>query len=67
MLLDQDAALKAAELLDDTMFHRSTNKVDHIRYCLFMDIVRPNHAEGVFAVAVRGASVIAGSFKRSLR
>jgi beta-hydroxylase len=51
-------------IFDDTMFHRSTNKVDHIRYCLFMDIVRPNHAEGVFAVAVRGASVIAGSFKR---
>ena len=27
-------------IFDDTMFHRLTNKVDHIKeYCLFMDIV----------------------------
>lgn len=35
-------------IFDDTMFHRSINDVDHIRYCLFMDIVRPNHAQGLF-------------------
>ena len=51
-------------IFDDTMFHRSINEVDCPRYCLFMDMVRPNHAEGVFAVAVQGASIVAGSFKR---
>ncbi len=51
-------------IFDDTMFHRSTNDVDHVRYCLFMDIVRPNHAERAFELAVHAASAIAGSFKR---
>ena len=46
------------------MFHRSINDVDHIRYCLFMDIVRPNHAQGLFKFAVQIASTIASSFKR---
>lgn len=51
-------------IFDDTFFHRSVNDVDHVRYCLFMDIVRPNHAESLFEIAVRGTSVVAGSFKR---
>jgi aspartyl/asparaginyl beta-hydroxylase (cupin superfamily) len=51
-------------IFDDTMFHRSINDVDHIRYCLFMDIVRPNYAQSAFEVAVQAASIIAGSFKR---
>jgi aspartyl/asparaginyl beta-hydroxylase (cupin superfamily) len=38
------------------MFHRSINDVDHIRYCLFMDIVRPNHVQGVFDLSVQVAS-----------
>jgi aspartyl/asparaginyl beta-hydroxylase (cupin superfamily) len=46
------------------MFHRSINDVDHMRYCLFMDIVRPNRAQGAFDVAVQVASAVAGSFKR---
>jgi aspartyl/asparaginyl beta-hydroxylase (cupin superfamily) len=51
-------------IFDDTLFHRSINDVDHVRYCLFMDITRPNHVEALFDIAVRGTSVIAGSFKR---
>jgi aspartyl/asparaginyl beta-hydroxylase (cupin superfamily) len=51
-------------IFDDTMFHRSINGVDHIRYCLFMDIMRPNYAQSVFEVAVQAASVVAGSSKR---
>ncbi|MDR3423040.1 MAG: hypothetical protein P4L80_17660 [Xanthobacteraceae bacterium] len=46
------------------MFHRSINDVDHIRYCLFMDIVRPNYFQGAFEIAVQVASAISGSFKR---
>jgi aspartyl/asparaginyl beta-hydroxylase (cupin superfamily) len=51
-------------IFDDTMFHRSINDADHIRYCLFMDIVRPNYVQSVFDVAVQVASAISGSFKR---
>lgn len=51
-------------IFDDTMFHRSINDVEHVRYCLFMDIVRPNHAENLFRLAVQATSIAAGSFKR---
>lgn len=50
-------------IFDDTRFHRSINDVDHPRYCLFMDIVRPNYSRAAFDVAVRIASAISGSFK----
>jgi beta-hydroxylase len=51
-------------IFDDTFFHQSTNDADQVRHCLFMDIIRPNHAPPVFAAAVRVTSAIAGSFKR---
>jgi beta-hydroxylase len=51
-------------IFDDTVFHRSINDVDHVRYCLFMDIVRPNYSHKLFDVAVHVASTVSGSFKR---
>jgi beta-hydroxylase len=51
-------------IFDDTIMHRSVNNVDAVRYCLFMDIVRPNYAERLFNVAVQVSSAISGSFKR---
>jgi aspartyl/asparaginyl beta-hydroxylase (cupin superfamily) len=51
-------------IFDDTVFHRSINDVDHVRYCLFMDIVRPNYSHKLFDAAVHVASTISGSFKR---
>jgi hypothetical protein len=50
-------------IFDDTLFHRSVNDVDQARFCLFMDIVRPNHLRPVFEAAVAGAALIASSFK----
>jgi beta-hydroxylase len=50
-------------VFDDTLFHRSVNDVDQARYCLFMDIVRPNHLQPVFEAAIAGAALIASSFK----
>jgi beta-hydroxylase len=50
-------------VFDDTLFHRSVNDYDQPRYCLFMDIVRPNHLQPVFDAAVAGAALIASSFK----
>jgi aspartyl/asparaginyl beta-hydroxylase (cupin superfamily) len=54
---------QALFVFDDTLFHRSVNDVDQARYCLFMDIVRPNHLEPAFEAAIMGAAVLAASFK----
>ena len=50
-------------IFDDTFFHCSINDVDRVRYCLFMDIVRPNHAHALFNRAVDAAAFISGSLK----
>jgi beta-hydroxylase len=50
-------------VFDDTLFHRSVNDADQARYCLFMDIVRPNHLQPAFDAAISVAAVIASSFK----
>jgi len=50
-------------IFDDTLFHRSVNDADQARYCLFMDIVRPNHLEPVFEMGIAGAALIASSLK----
>ena len=51
-------------IFDDTFFHRSINDVDQVRYCLFMDIVRPNRCNALFEVAVRAVRLVSGSFQR---
>ncbi|MGH7120306.1 MAG: aspartyl/asparaginyl beta-hydroxylase domain-containing protein [Acetobacteraceae bacterium] len=51
-------------IFDDTFFHRSINDVDHVRYCLFMDILRPNRCNRVFDATVRAVRVVSGSFQR---
>jgi len=51
-------------IFDDTAFHRSTNGGEQARYCLFMDIVRPNHSRIAFEAGVHTVSVISGSLKR---
>jgi beta-hydroxylase len=50
-------------VFDDTLFHRSVNNADQARYCLFMDIARPNHLQPVFDAAIAATAVIAASFK----
>jgi hypothetical protein len=50
-------------VFDDTLFHRSVNDVDQPRYCLFMDMTRPNHLEPVFDAAIAATALIASSFK----
>jgi Aspartyl/Asparaginyl beta-hydroxylase len=50
-------------VFDDTLFHRSVNNADQPRYCLFMDIARPNHLQPLFDAAIATTAVIAASFK----
>ena len=50
-------------IFDDTFFHRSINDADNVRYCLFMDIVRPNHIPAAFDAAVSGVAFVSGFLK----
>ncbi len=40
-------------IFDDTLFHQSINESDALRYCLFVDILRPTMLVGVFRGLVR--------------
>lgn len=51
-------------IFDDTIFHRSVNNLDRVRYCLFVDMVRPSYVPGLIDRAVHISSMISGSFKR---
>lgn len=51
-------------IFDDTYFHRSVNGVDQVRYCLFMDIVRPSRWHGLLDTAVHAVSVVSSAFQR---
>lgn len=51
-------------IFDDTFMHRSVNDVEQVRYCLFMDIVRPTRLPGLFDAAVHLVSFFSRSFQR---
>lgn len=50
-------------IFDDTVMHESVNHSDHIRYCLFMDIVRPSDHFKLFNFFINKLSFILSSFK----
>lgn len=39
-------------IFDDTFMHQSKNESDHIRYCMFIDIVRPSKVPGLMNAIV---------------
>ena len=50
-------------IFDDTVMHESVNHSDHIRYCLFMDIVRSSDHFKLFNFLINKLSFILSSFK----
>jgi hypothetical protein len=50
-------------IFDDTLFHRSVNDNDAIRYCLFLDVVRPSHFTPAFDAAIGTMGLMAGPFR----
>ncbi|HTX51703.1 MAG TPA: aspartyl/asparaginyl beta-hydroxylase domain-containing protein, partial [Caulobacteraceae bacterium] len=50
-------------IFDDTLFHRSVNNNDAIRYCLFLDVVRPSYFAPAFNAAIGTMSLMAGPFR----
>lgn len=50
-------------IFDDTLLHQSFNETDQIRYCMFVDIVRPSLLPGLMSAVVSGIRVLSQSFK----
>ena len=48
-------------IFDDTLMHQSFNETDQLRYCLFVDIVRPSFLRRVLVSAVGVTSLFARS------
>ncbi|MEL6817605.1 MAG: aspartyl/asparaginyl beta-hydroxylase domain-containing protein [Pseudomonadota bacterium] len=50
-------------IFDDTLFHRSVNELDALRYCVFMDIARPSRFPGVIDFLLSFVSAVADRVK----
>jgi aspartyl/asparaginyl beta-hydroxylase (cupin superfamily) len=48
-------------IFDDTLLHQSFNNTDDLRYCLFVDIIRPSRVPWLFRGIVRVLNVTMGS------
>jgi beta-hydroxylase len=48
-------------IFDDTLMHQSVNETDQVRYCLFVDILRPSLCPQIFRTVVKAVDFIAKS------
>jgi beta-hydroxylase len=51
-------------IFDDTLMHRSVNQADAVRYCLFVDILRPAGLPWVMSGALALVGLLMSPFKR---
>jgi beta-hydroxylase len=49
-------------IFDDTLQHQSCNKSDEVRYCLFVDILRPSLFPGLASAILAGVRVLIARF-----
>lgn len=50
-------------IFDDTLLHRSVNETSQMRYCLFVDIIRPTPFPAVMRLVVSAIALLTKSFK----
>ena len=50
-------------VFDDTLLHNSANETNQVRYCLFVDMVRPTLFPGVMRAVISGIRLLTQSFK----
>lgn len=50
-------------IFDDTLLHQSFNETDQVRYCMFVDIVRPSPFPALMSSVVTGIRLLSQSFK----
>ena len=51
-------------VFDDTLMHRSVNEADAVRYCLFVDVLRPAGLPWVMSWAMALVGLLLSPFKR---
>jgi beta-hydroxylase len=51
-------------IFDDTLQHKSCNQSDEVRYCLFVDILRPSLFPSLMGTFLAGVRVASGHFNR---
>lgn len=51
-------------IFDDTLMHQSVNESDGVRYCLFVDILRPSLAPWLFSGILTGIRLVMAPFRR---
>jgi hypothetical protein len=50
-------------IFDDTLEHQSVNQSDNVRYCLFVDILRPSGMPAVMSGVLSGIGLLLAPFK----
>ena len=50
-------------IFDDTLLHESVNETDQVRYCLFVDMIRPTPFPSVMRAVISGIRLLTQSFK----
>jgi hypothetical protein len=50
-------------IFDDTLLHESVNDTNQVRYCLFVDMIRPSPFPGVMRAFISGIQLMTRSFK----
>jgi beta-hydroxylase len=50
-------------IFDDTLEHKSVNESDNVRYCLFVDILRPSAMPAVMSGVMAGIGLLLAPFK----
>ncbi|BAN27269.1 Mlr0331 protein (plasmid) [Caballeronia insecticola] len=50
--------------MDDTLVHQSVNESDRLRYCIFLDVLRPTHFARALHVLVTGVRLSVISVRR---
>jgi Aspartyl/Asparaginyl beta-hydroxylase len=49
-------------IFDDTLQHQSVNEADAVRYCMFVDILRPSYLPGLFSAILSCVRVLIARF-----
>ncbi|MDR3572025.1 MAG: aspartyl/asparaginyl beta-hydroxylase domain-containing protein [Candidatus Pacebacteria bacterium] len=50
-------------IFDDTLLHNSANETNQVRYCLFVDMIRPTRFPAVMRAVISGIRLLTQSFK----
>ena len=50
-------------VFDDTLQHQSVNNADAVRYCLFIDILRPSYLRPLLALTLTGVRLVTAPFR----